>query len=156
VPRPELCEPLAQVLKALGLRRGMVVCGEVPSENGPGTSVDGAVRYLDELSTLGSNHLAEFYQERGLATSTLEPAHFPIQRASLADLAGSDRLTNAGIVRRIVDGSDRGPKRDAVLFNAAAALFLGGRARSLSEGWVQAAGLIDEGETKRKLAELSS
>jgi anthranilate phosphoribosyltransferase len=53
-------------------------------------------------------------------------------------------------------GDERGPKRDAVLLNAAAGLFVASRARTLSEGWDLAAGLIDGGHAAKKLAELAS
>ncbi len=142
VPRPDLCEPLARVLQSLGARRGMVVSGKVESAN------------LDELSTLGENTVAEFYQERGFATSLLGVDHFPLQTATLADLAGGDKKANAEIVRRILCGDERGPKRDAVLLNAAAALFVANRARTLAEGWDLAAGLIDNGSASKKLTEL--
>jgi anthranilate phosphoribosyltransferase len=149
VPRSELCEPLAHVLQSLGVRRGMVVCGKVLSPPEP-------VRYLDELSTLGENTVAEFYQERGFTSSVLDPNHFPLQPASLADLAGGNREANAEIIRRILRGDDRGPRRDAVLLNAAAGLFVASRARSLSEGWDLAAQLIDGGQAAKKLSELAS
>jgi anthranilate phosphoribosyltransferase len=148
VPRPELCEPLAHVLQSLGALRGMVVTGKVP---GGGNEV----HYLDELSTLGQNSVAEFYQERGFSSSVLDPNHFPLQPATLADLAGGNRDANAEIVRRILRGDERGPKRDAVLLNAAAGLFVASRARSLSEGWDLAAGIIDGGQAAKKLAELA-
>jgi len=143
VPRSELCEPLARVLQSLGLRRGMVVCGRVDQSA------------LDELSTLGPNTVAEFYQERGFATSTLEANQFPIQPAMLPDLLGSDCAANAAIVRRILDGEDRGPKRDAVLLNAGAALFVANRVRSISEGWELAAETIDSGAASAKLTALA-
>lgn len=145
VPRPELCEPVARVLQALGLRRAMVVSGCV-DETG--------ACFLDELSTLGPSNVAEFYHERGFASSTLSHKDFPLQKAALADLAGSDRAANAEIVRAIVHGRDRGPKRDAVLLNAAAALLVGGRVKSLTEGWSVAGAVIDEGAAADKLEEL--
>lgn len=144
VPRPELCEPLARVLQSLGVRRAMVVCGSVP-----------AAGHLDELSTLGPNTVAEFYQERGFATSVLSPEQFPVQSAKLADLIGGDCKTNAEIVRRILRGEERGPKLDAVLLNAAAALFVAGKTESLVEGWDLAAEIIDDGRANAKLAELA-
>ncbi len=147
VPRPDLCEPLARVLQALGMRRAMVVCGTVPGEAG-------SARYLDELSTLGSNMVAEFYQERGLAVSTLDCNQFPLQPATLADLRGGDRAFNAEIIRRILQGEERGPKRDAVLLNGGAALFVAGAVRSIAEGWELAASVIDDGRATRKLTEL--
>jgi anthranilate phosphoribosyltransferase len=149
VPRPELCEPLARVLQSLGVRRAMVVCGEVQS---PKSRVRSAI---DELSTLGENTIAEFYQERGFATSTLLPEQFPLQRATLADLIGGDRHANAEIIRRIFRGEERGPKRDAVLLNSAAALFVAGKTKSLAEGWDLAGGTIDSGHANAKLEELA-
>ncbi len=144
VPRPELCEPLARVLQSLGVRRAMVVCGEAPGAG-----------FLDELSTLGENTIAEFYQERGFAVSTLSPREFPAQPAVLADLVGGDRAVNAKIILDIFSGKERGPKRDAVLFNAGAALFVAGKAKSLLAGWDLAAETIDRGLAEVKLRELS-
>ena len=148
VPRPELCEPFARVLQLLGVRRAMVVCGAVRDETG-------SLRHLDELSPLGPTTIAEFYQERGLACSTLSPGPFPLQAATLADLRGGDREVNARIIRRILGGEERGPMRDAVLLNAAAALFVAGKTRSMGEGWELAAKVIDSGRAAAKLAELT-
>jgi anthranilate phosphoribosyltransferase len=143
VPRPELCEPMARALQSLGARRGMVVCGAAEGKN------------LDELSTLGSNHVAEFYQERGFSVSDLTTDNFPLQPATLADLRGGDKFVNAEIIRRILRGDERGPKRDAVLLNAGAALFVAGKTKSLTEGWDLAGETIDSGNAGRKLAELT-
>jgi len=144
VPRLELCEPLAHVLQSLGIRRAMVVCGKVPD-----------VGFLDELSTLEENTIAEFYQERGFTVSTTLPESFPLQPATLADLLGGDKIANAKIVREILSGQERGPKRDAVLLNAAAALFVAGKTKSLAEGWNLAGETIDSGRAGAKLAELA-
>ena len=152
VPSPELCEPIARVLQSLGVRRGMVVCGKVSGAKG---QVSGAAS-LDELSLLGPNTIAEFYQERGFACSTLAPEQFPLQPAELADLLGGDRAANAEIVRRILHGDERGPKRDAVLLNAGAALLVAGRVRSISEGWELAAKTIDGGQAQAKLRALAT
>jgi anthranilate phosphoribosyltransferase len=148
VPRPELCEPFASVLQSLGVRRAMVVCGTVPDESG-------ALRYLDELSPLGPTTVAEFYQEHALTCSTLSPEPFPIQPATLADLRGGGREVNAGIIRAVLNGEERGPRLDAVLLNAAAALFVAGQARSLIEGWDLAAAIVDSGDANRKLEALA-
>jgi anthranilate phosphoribosyltransferase len=162
VPRPELCEPLARVLQSLGVRRAMVVSGKVPSSKFQvpsseqiGNRQPAIGNFLDELSTLGENTIAEFYQERGLAASTLSVEHFPLQVAALADLLGGDRQANAEIIRRIFRGEERGPKRDAVLLNAAAALFVAGKTKSLADGWDLAARTIDSGQAKAKLDELA-
>ncbi len=142
VPRPDLCEPLARVLQMLGVRRGMVVSGNVGSG------------FLDELSILGDNTIAEFYQERGFATSVMGVAEFPAGNATLADLRGGDRRANAAIVRELLSGKERRAKRDAVLLNAAAALFVADRAPSLMAGWELAGTVIDSGQAMRKLEEL--
>jgi anthranilate phosphoribosyltransferase len=148
VPRPDLCEPFARVLQSLGVRRAMVVCGEVLDEAG-------SLRHLDELSPLGPTTIAEFYQEHAVACSTLSPELFPLQPATLADLRGGDREVNAAIIRRILCGEERGPKRDAVLLNAAAALFVAGKTKSLVAGWNLAAAIIDDGRASAKLTELA-
>jgi anthranilate phosphoribosyltransferase len=142
VPRPELCEPIARVLQSLQVRRGMVVSGRVGD------------KYLDELSTLGANTIAEFYHDRGFAMSELSPEQFPLPPATLADLTGGDRNANAKIVRDILSGGERGPKRGAVLLNAAAGLLVAGRTKSLMAGWDLAVDVIDTGKAEAKLKEL--
>ena len=169
VPRPELCEPVARVLQSLGARRGMVVSGKIqnPTSNAQnaclssrGSDIQHAEvnarepLYLDELSTLGENTVAEFYQSRGFAVSSISPQQFSLQDAALSDLKGGDRAANAEIVRGILQGKERGPKRDAVLLNASAALFVAGKCKTLSDGWNLAAELIDSGQAHRKLEEL--
>ena len=153
VPRPELCEPLAHVLQSLGVRRAMVVCGKVYGQSGKQKAENG--NYLDELSALGENTIAEFYQARGFTVSTTLPEQFPLQPATLADLLGGDKTANAKIVREILSGKERGPKRDAVLLNTAAALFVAGKTKSQGEGWDLARETIDSGRANKKLAELA-
>ena len=75
----------------------------------------------------------------------MSPRDLPFQPATLADLAGGDGAANAEIVRRILRGEERGPKRDAVLLNAGAALFVAGHCKSLTEGWDLAVELLDSG-----------
>jgi anthranilate phosphoribosyltransferase len=142
VPSPALCPMLAQALQALGLRRGMVVSGRVGE------------KWLDELSTLGENSIAEFYQERGFAVAAMLHTDFPVQNAVLADLAGGDRHANAAMIRRLLRNEDHGPKRDAVLLNAGAALFVAGKVGTVSEGWEVAAEVLASGRAAAKLEEL--
>ncbi len=154
VPRPELCESMARVLQSLGVRRGMVVSGQVDGvavNSTPG----GGGSFLDELSTLGPTTVAEFYHERGFTASVLRCDDFPLQRATLGELAGADRESNAETVRRILTGKERGPKRDAVALNAGAALLVAGRARTLIDGWELAGAIIDNGLALQKLEQLS-
>ena len=150
VPRPELTEPLARVLQSLGLKRAMVVCGRVEGNNSPLAEN----RFLDELSTIGENHISEFYSERVITSSATASKYFTVQPAKLADLAGSGKHENAEIVRRLLRAEDRGPKRDAVLLNCAAALFLARRSENLPGAWNLAAEMIDSGQALRKLESL--
>ena len=140
----------AKVLQSLGVRRGMVVTGKVQSPESEAQS------QIDELSTLGGNFVAEFYHERGFTASGLSLENFPLQPARLADLLGGDKFQNAEITRKILCGEDCGPKRDAVLLNAGAALFVAGKVKSLAAGWELAGETIDSGKADAKLAELAS
>ncbi|MBL9126217.1 MAG: anthranilate phosphoribosyltransferase, partial [Verrucomicrobiales bacterium] len=142
VSQPALCEPLARVLQSLGLRRAMVACGRA------------GAHYLDELSTVGETTIADFHHELGISLSTLSPHLFPIQPVTIRDLAVDDRESSAIVVSRILAGEDRGPKRDATILNASAALFLCGRTKSLIEAWDLADELLDSGRASAKLGEL--
>jgi anthranilate phosphoribosyltransferase len=146
VPRPELCVPIASALKALGVERGLVVSGCVMPE----------ALHLDEFSTLGPSVYAEFSAGQAIQSATLDLGAFPIQRAALDDLRGGDRNANAEIIRQILAGKERGPRRDAVVLNAAAALTVAGKTLALREGWNFAAELIDSGAAMRKLEDLAA
>jgi anthranilate phosphoribosyltransferase len=128
VPRPELTELIARSLLLLGSERAWVVHG-----------ADG----LDEISTTGYTKVSEC-REGTVNTFYVHPSDVGIAKASLADLKGGDAAENAAIVRRVLDG-DRGAPRDAVLFNAGAALFVAGRAPSVRDGVTMAAEAIDAG-----------
>jgi anthranilate phosphoribosyltransferase len=97
--------------------------------------------------------VAEFSQAMTRLRS-IPPRSFPIQPATLADLAGGDPQANAEIVRRLLHGEERGPKRDAVLLNSGAALYIAEKSRSTAAGWKLAAELIDSGRAGSKLKEL--
>ncbi|MBT5926338.1 MAG: anthranilate phosphoribosyltransferase [Verrucomicrobia bacterium] len=144
VPKPEICGKLGKVLQSIGVTRGMVVCGEVG---------DGG--HLDEFSTVGVNHVAEFYQDCGFHDSIMSPESFPIAKASIQDLEGGDAGENAEVIRKLFQGKLKGPKLDAVLLNAAAALFVAGRASSMVEGWELASNVLESGQAWDKLQNLS-
>lgn len=144
VPDAALCEPMARVLQSLGIRRGMVVSGRF----GAGA--------IDELSTIGDNTVAEFYRERGFTTSIVSPVSFQFQPAVPSDLKGGGREDNARIIVQILSGSDRGPKREAVLLNSGAALFIAGFCKSLTQGIDLAAEVIDSGKASAKLRALAA
>lgn len=103
---PALTEPMAHVLGQMGARAAFVV--------------HGADR-LDELSITGVNRVSHWYNG-SVQTFELDPAKFGFARATMADLRGGDAEENAVITRGILSGEIHGPKRDAVLLNAAAGL----------------------------------
>ncbi len=142
VPKPDLCEPVARALRELGAKRGMVVSGKV------------RLAYLDEISPIATTHVVRFGEDGKFETLTLSPADFGIKPCSLADLAGDDAATNAKTVTDILHGREKGPKRNTVLINAAAALTIAGAAADLTQGMKFAAELIDSGRAGRKLDEL--
>ena len=142
VSDPARCVPVARVLQELGLVRAMVVCGQ--AGNG----------FLDEISSVGPTVVAEFHHRMAFSESRLDPADLPVRPARIEDLAGGDRDVNARIVVDLLEGRERGPKRDAVLLNAGAALFVADRCRSITDGWDLAAELIDSGAAARKLEQL--
>jgi anthranilate phosphoribosyltransferase len=142
VPRPQWCAPLATALQQLGARRGLVVCGQVGDA------------WLDELSPLGATHCAEFNGNEPVKEFQQPASSLPLQPCTLEDLRGGDAAQNAETIRRILGGEEHGPKRDAVLLNAAAALRVAGLIIDWRDGWNLAAELIDGGRAQAKLDEL--
>ncbi|MBI2829396.1 MAG: anthranilate phosphoribosyltransferase [Acidobacteria bacterium] len=128
VPRPELTELLSRSLLMLGSDRAWVVHG-----------ADG----IDEISTTGYTKVSEC-RAGAVNTFYIHPADFGLSKATPADLQGGDAARNAAIVLEILGGT-RGAPRDVVLLNAGAALFVAGRAASVSEGIARAAEAIDTG-----------
>ena len=137
-----LVEPLAQVLVSLGVKRGMVVYGKDK---------------LDEISLSAPTKICEI-NDGWYRTSTITPEQFGLTRCTKEDLKGGSPAENAAITRAILKG-EKGPKRDAVLMNAGAALYIGGKAKSMQEGIALAAELIDSGSALailEKLIEVSN
>ena len=132
-----LVEPLAQVLINLGVKRGMVVYGQDK---------------LDEISMSAPTTVCEF-KDGWYKTYTITPEQFGFERCTKADLEGGTPEENAKITREILCGL-KGPKRNAVLMNAGAALYIGGKADSIADGIELAAKLIDSGEALKTLEEL--
>lgn len=130
-----LAEPLARVLMKLGMERGMVVYGQDK---------------LDEISLSAPTLVCEFADGK---TNTYEvtPEQFGLERCQKSDLVGGTPAENAAITRTILDGSERGHKRSAVLLNAGAALFIGGKAESFADGVSLAAQMIDSGKALEAL-----
>ncbi len=137
-----LAEPLAQVLINLGVRRGMVVYG---------------MDKLDEISLSAPTKICEF-RDGWYKTYTIKPEDFGMTRCQKSDLLGGTPEENAAITRAVL-GGEKGPKRDAVLLNAGASLYICGKADSMQAGIDLAARLIDSGralETLDRLIEVSN
>jgi len=133
-----LVPKFAEVLRLLGLKHAMVVHG------------DG----LDELSTMGVNTMAELWAGRIEQTERdFRVPHTSWRGVTVKpeELTGGDPATNAGIVRDVLGGKDRGARRDIVLLNAAAALVVAEKAADFTSGWNLAAELIDGGAALRRL-----
>jgi anthranilate phosphoribosyltransferase len=128
VPRADLTDLLARSLRLLGSARAWVVHG-----------ADG----IDEISTTGHTKVSEC-REGAVHTFYIHPSEFGIRKATLAELLGGDAAENAAIVRRVLEGQ-AGARRDAVVLNAGAALFVADRVESVREGIRVAAAAIDSG-----------
>ena len=137
-----LVEPLAQVLVSLGVKRGMVVYG---------------TDKLDEISLSAPTKVCEI-KDGWFKTYYIKPEDFGFERCTKDDLKGGTPEENAQITRDILSGM-QGHKRNAVLLNAGAALYIGGKAESMSDGIKLAAEIIDSGkalETLEKVIEVSN
>ncbi len=130
----EWVEPLARVLGNLDCAHAWVVHGE-----------DG----LDELTTTAPSRVAEL-AAGAVRSFSVAPEDAGLERAHPADLKGGDAAANAAQMRDLLAGAP-GPLRDAVLFNAAAALIVAGRCTNLADGVAQAARAIDDGRARAVL-----
>ncbi|MFQ6793960.1 MAG: anthranilate phosphoribosyltransferase [Thomasclavelia sp.] len=131
-----LVEPLAKVLSNLGVKRAMVVYGQDS---------------LDEISLSAPTTVCEV-KEGTYHSYVLTPEQFGFKRCKKEDLVGGSPDYNAKITRDVLNGV-LGPKRDAVLLNAGAAIYIGGKAATMQEGINLAADLIDSGKALAKLEE---
>jgi anthranilate phosphoribosyltransferase len=107
---------------------------------------------LDELTTTGPSWAAH-WRKGALETLEIDPQALGIAVAAPEALRGGDAAQNAGILRRVLDGSE-GPQRDLVLLNAAAALWVAGAAGDLEEGLLRARESVDSGAARERLAAL--
>ena len=131
-----LVRPLSEVLNNLGVRRNVAVY-----------SRDG----LDELTSSADNVVCECIN--GVFSEyVVTPEQFGLQRCTKRDLVGGNPAENAVIARQIVDG-EPGPKRDTVIMNAAAGIYLGKQDTTWEQAAEIAADMIDSGKAKAKLEE---
>ena len=134
---PELTEMFADALKLLGSRRAIIVHGH-----------DG----LDEISVCAPTRMSELKEGR-IETYDLLPEQYFGEQAEPASMQGGDPATNADITRRILSG-EKGPRRNVVVLNAAAALVAADQAADIKAGIQQAEDTIDSGAASGKLAQL--
>lgn len=138
VYKPELLDTVSQVALSLGYKRALFVHG-----------VDG----LDEISLLGKTKINEL--NNGEITSyEIAPEDFGFSRCTLDEIATGTPEENATMIRDVFSGKDKGPRRQAVILNAAGALMIGDRADTFAEGIQLASELIDNGAAQNKLNQL--
>lgn len=138
VYKPELLDTVTYVAQEVGYTNAMFVHG-----------LDG----LDEISLLGAtriNHL----QDGAVKTFEIAPEDFGLKRCSLEQIKTGTPEENAATINGVFGGQITGPRRDAIVLNAAGALIVGGKADSFAEGIALASGLIDNGAALHKLKQL--
>ncbi|MCD8155003.1 MAG: anthranilate phosphoribosyltransferase [Clostridiales bacterium] len=133
----KLVEPLAHVLSNLGVKRGMVVYG---------------MDKLDEISASAPTAVCEI-DNGTFRTYEITPEQFGYARGTKEELVGGTPEENAAITLEILDGRDRGTRRNAVCMNAGCSIYLAGKAETPEAGVRMAEELIDSGAAKRKLEE---
>jgi anthranilate phosphoribosyltransferase len=133
---PEWVVPMAEVLGRLGAEHAWVVHGSG----------------LDELTTAGVSTVAEFKDGR-MSSFEIAPEDVGLPRSRLDDLKGGEPAHNAALMHALLEG-ERGPLRDIVLLNSAAALLVAGRARQMRAGVDLAAQSLDSGAARRVLERL--
>ncbi len=134
---PSLTEPFAQVLRLLGSRRAFIVHGQ-----------DG----MDEITVTTTTRISEL-NDGTVKTYEFDPLRFIDEYADPALLQGGTPEVNAAITRSVLAGQ-RGPARDIVCLNAAAAIVAGGKAGSMAGGWEEAQRSIDSGSAMKALERL--
>lgn len=137
VYRAELTEIMAEVLNKLGSQRAFVVSGK-----------DG----LDEITLTTETKVSEL-KDGVVRTYYVKAEEFGMKPCKLFDLQGGDPDDNAGIIKGILTG-DKGPRRDVVVLNAAAAIAAAGKAADIKDGIRLAEEAIDSGNAQKKLERL--
>lgn len=135
---PKLTEQVAKAMARLGVERAFVVSG---------------ADHMDEITLTGATTVSEI-KDGEVTTFEITPEQFGLKSCSLSELQGGDGMENAKITKAILTGEEKGAKRDIVLLNAGATLYVGGVAESIAEGVKLAAETIDTGAAYKKLEEL--
>ena len=130
----DLIEPLTEVLNNLGVKSAMVVYG---------------LDVMDEISTSAKTAVCEIKNGKTMSYE-ISPEYFDMEFSSKDDLVGGDAKENAKITLSILNG-EKGPRRDAVLLNSAAGLYVAGKVNTLREGVKLAEEIIDSGKALKQL-----
>lgn len=138
VYQPHLVAQVTEVARDLGYKHALVVHG-----------VDG----LDEVSILGETQVGEV-KDGAVNYYTVTPEELGFQRTTFDEIKGGSPQYNAQVVRNLIEGKDKGPRRDFLLMNAAAAFYISGKAISMQEGAKLAGELIDSGQALAKLEQI--
>ena len=133
-----LVEPIAKVLSSLGVRRAFVVYGQDK---------------MDEISLSAPTTVCEL-KDGYYRTIAIAPEDFGFARCAKEELRGGTPEQNAQTVRDILEGCEKGPKRDAALLNAGCALYVAGAVESVEEGVRKALAQVESGAATRTLAAL--
>ena len=135
---PYLVEPLAKVVTSLGVKKGMIVHGQ---------------DVLDEIAVSAPTSVCEF-NDGWYRSYTITPEDFGLERGTKAEIVGGTPAENAQITLDILAGKERGARRNVVLMNAGAGLYIAGRAPTMADGVKLAAELIDSGAALQKVEQL--
>ncbi len=133
-----LTNPLAKVMMSLGVSRGMVVYG---------------TDRLDEISVSAPTNICEF-RDGYYRDLTIRPEDFGLETADKHEIIGGTPEENAEITKGILEGKITGARRDIVLLNAGAGLYIGGKAESMKEGVALAGQIIDSGKARQKIDDM--
>ncbi|HRT27276.1 MAG TPA: anthranilate phosphoribosyltransferase [Syntrophales bacterium] len=138
VYKPELVHMMADVVAEMDFNHVIVAHG-----------LDG----LDEISLIGRTSIAEVKGKK-VKYYEVSPEDFGLKRCILAEIAGGPPAFNAEVIRNIFSGAEKGPRRDFLTLNNAAALYVSGKAKSIQDGLALSRSLLDSGAAQRKLQEL--
>jgi anthranilate phosphoribosyltransferase len=133
---PALVRTIAEVLARLDANHAFVVHGAYG---------------VDELSPAGTNLVCEVVDGGAVHARTIDPLDLGVPRCAPEELRGGSPVENAGVIRAVFSGEERGGKRDAILLNAAGAIAAGGRAEDLREGLEVARQAVDSGAAAERL-----
>ena len=132
---PELLEPLAKVLRNLGIKAALLVYGNDK---------------LDEISISATTSIYEL-KDGQIKSYEISPEDFGMEFADKSEIEGGDAVENSKITLGILDGSIKGAKRNIVLLNSGCALYISGKANTIKDGIEMAKDSIDSGKALEKL-----